>query len=157
MEEIGLEFLFPELKKTLWKTVWPSGDERNHGDEKDEDEGLTLDGHMGLTGLRLLPATSRASRGSRAERSGHGERNEGGRRNRRKRFREKKILVACPYGTARPRAQGRDEVAASQFDAKPRVLVALVTCRYTNICINTLLQNKNKKNYLEIIKNCETF
>jgi hypothetical protein len=77
MEEIGLEFLFPELKKTLWKTVWPSGDERNHGDGKDEVEGLTLDGHKGLTGLRLLPTTSRASRGGRAERSSHGRKKRG--------------------------------------------------------------------------------
>jgi hypothetical protein len=81
MEEIGLEFLFPELNKTLWKTVWPSGDERNNGDEKDEDEGLTLDGHQGLAGLHLLPATSSVSRG-RSGGVGHGgERNEGGRRN----------------------------------------------------------------------------
>jgi hypothetical protein len=47
----------------------------------------------------------------------------------------KKILVTCPYGTARPRAQGGGDVAANQFDAKPRVLLASVTCRYTNIYV----------------------
>jgi hypothetical protein len=81
------------------------------------------------------------SRGGRAERSGHG-RKKRGREKEQKRGLGKKVLVACPYGTARPRAQGGGDVAASESDAKPRVLLASVTCRYTNICINTLLQNK---------------
>jgi hypothetical protein len=44
----------------------------------------------------------------------------------------KKTLVACPYGTARPRVQGGGDVAAGQFDAKPRVLLA----RFSNVSIH---------------------
>jgi hypothetical protein len=31
-------------------------------------------------------------------------------------------MVACPYGTARQGRKGRGDVAAREFDAKPRVL-----------------------------------
>jgi hypothetical protein len=100
-----------------------------------------------LMATRARPACAcsrqRAGR-ARAERSHHGERNEGGRRNGRESFREKerkKSRWLAPTGLP---GQGRKEgdVAASQFNPKPRVLLASVTCRYTNICINTLLQNK---------------
>jgi hypothetical protein len=38
-------------------------------------------------------------------------------------FGGRKIVVACPYGTARQGCKGRGDVATREFDAKPRVLL----------------------------------
>jgi hypothetical protein len=54
-----------------------------------------------------------------------GERNEGRRKIEERGFGgRKKIVVACPYRTARQGRKGRGDVAAREFDAKPRVLLA---------------------------------
>jgi hypothetical protein len=90
-----------------------------------------------LMATRAWPACAcsrrRAGR-ARAERSGHGERNEGGRRNGRESFREKKNPGGLSLRDCQ--AAGRGDVAASQFDSKPRVLLASVTCRcFSNVSI----------------------
>jgi hypothetical protein len=111
---------------------WPPGPGRPapaHGDEQHEQ------GAVGRSWSREKETR---------EEEGSEERGFGGR---------KKIVVACPYGAARQGRKGRGDVAAREFDAKPRVLLASVTCRYTNICINTLLQNKKTiQRSLKIVK-----
>jgi hypothetical protein len=62
MEEIGLELVFPDLRKNLWKTLcfnWLWEDEENHAEDAD---GLTL-GCSGLGQPALPWVTAQASRG----------------------------------------------------------------------------------------------